>query len=66
LRFIIAPGNGGCGANIKSSNWYAWLDVELPHTLPSYTTLIRYPHTLPAYIILIPSYTVGTLGWMLS
>jgi hypothetical protein len=29
FRFIIAPGNGGCGADIKSSNWYAWLDAEL-------------------------------------
>ena len=29
MRFIISPGNGGCGADIKSCNWYGWLDEEL-------------------------------------
>lgn len=28
-RFIIAPGNGGCGRNIKAANWYAWFDQEI-------------------------------------
>jgi predicted alpha/beta hydrolase family esterase len=28
-RFIIAPGNGGCGANIKAVNWYGWFDQEM-------------------------------------
>ena len=29
LRFIIAPGNGGCGVRIKRCNFYAWLHQEL-------------------------------------
>ena len=29
FRFIIAPGNGGCGADIMRCNWYAWLHAEL-------------------------------------
>ena len=29
VRFIIAPGNGGCGAHTKETNWYGWLDGEL-------------------------------------
>jgi predicted alpha/beta hydrolase family esterase len=29
MRFIIAPGNGGCGADIANCNWYGWLDAEL-------------------------------------
>ena len=28
-RFILAPGNGGCGRNIKAANWYAWFDREI-------------------------------------
>jgi predicted alpha/beta hydrolase family esterase len=29
MRFIIAPGNGGCGRSTASTNWYGWLDEEL-------------------------------------
>ena len=29
LRFIIAPGNGGCGVDTKRCNFYGWLHVEL-------------------------------------
>lgn len=29
MRFIIAPGNGGCGDDIHNSNWYGWLDTKL-------------------------------------
>ena len=28
-KFIIAPGNGGCGADIMNTNWYGWLHKEL-------------------------------------
>ena len=28
-KFILAPGNGGCGRNIKAANWYAWFDKEI-------------------------------------
>ena len=29
MRFILAPGNGGCGRNTLGTNWYGWLDAEL-------------------------------------
>ena len=29
MRFIIVPGNGGCGRNTVGTNWYGWLDEEL-------------------------------------
>ena len=29
MRFIIAPGNGGCGRNTAGTNWYGWLAEEL-------------------------------------
>ena len=29
FKFIIAPGNGGCAADIMNCNWYAWIDAEL-------------------------------------
>lgn len=29
MRFIIAPGNGGCGKNIKKCNWYGWFHKEM-------------------------------------
>jgi predicted alpha/beta hydrolase family esterase len=29
VRFIIAPGNGGCGRNTKETNWYGWFDEEM-------------------------------------
>ena len=29
MRFIIAPGNGGCGRDTASCNWYGWLAAEL-------------------------------------
>ena len=29
MRFIIAPGNGGCGVDTAGTNWYGWLDQEL-------------------------------------
>ena len=28
-RFLIAPGNGGCGADIRRVNWYDWFDKEM-------------------------------------
>jgi predicted alpha/beta hydrolase family esterase len=29
IKFIIAPGNGGCGKNIKKANWYNWFHEEM-------------------------------------
>ena len=29
VRFIVAPGNGGCAAHTQDANWYGWLDGEL-------------------------------------
>ena len=29
VKFIISPGNGGCGRDIKSANWYNWFHEQL-------------------------------------
>jgi len=29
IQIIIAPGNGGCGRNIKKVNWYGWFHKEM-------------------------------------
>ena len=29
MRFIIAPGNGGCGRNTAATNWYGWFAEEV-------------------------------------
>ena len=29
IQIIIAPGNGGCGRNIKKANWYGWFHKEM-------------------------------------
>jgi predicted alpha/beta hydrolase family esterase len=29
MRFIIAPGNGGCGRDTFNTNWYGWFAEEL-------------------------------------
>jgi len=29
MRFILVPGNGGCGDNIRAANWYGWFADEM-------------------------------------
>ena len=29
MRFVIVPGNGGCGNDVAGANWYGWLSHEL-------------------------------------
>ncbi|KAJ1383845.1 hypothetical protein B484DRAFT_410999 [Ochromonadaceae sp. CCMP2298] len=29
MKLVIIPGNGGCGRDMRGSNWYGWLETEM-------------------------------------